>query len=76
MPWGRAHREGASKRALGAMDDHLLADIGITRDQIPAAVAGLLERAAPPDDTPPAATRATVVERPTACNDAHVREAA
>ncbi len=39
-----ARRAGQAARQLRAMDDHLLADIGIARDQIPAAVAGLVTR--------------------------------
>jgi uncharacterized protein YjiS (DUF1127 family) len=72
---GRARREGAAIRSLGALDDHILADIGITREQIPAAVAGLLERptAAP---KPPTAAPVPTVDLPAACNDDHLNRAA
>jgi uncharacterized protein YjiS (DUF1127 family) len=50
--YARASREAASIRQLSALDDHLLADLGISRSQIPAAVAGLLE---PQTATQPAA---------------------
>lgn len=68
-------REAAGIRQLSAMDDHLLEDIGIRREQIPAAVAGLIARPAHADAAP-----ATVVERRAeariACNDPHVKAAA
>ncbi len=35
------HREARAIRQLGELDDRTLADLGITRLQIPAAVAGL-----------------------------------
>jgi len=72
----RARREGASIRALGALDDHLLADIGISREQIPAAVAGLLEQPAAANPSPPVATLVRAGGVPTACNDAHASRAA
>jgi uncharacterized protein YjiS (DUF1127 family) len=73
---GRARREGAAIRALGALDDHILADIGITRDQIPAAVAGLLQRPAAATATPPAPILVRAGDPPAASNDADARQAA
>lgn len=72
---GRARREGAAIRSLGALDDHILADIGITREQIPAAVTGLLERPATAP-MPPATAPAPTVDVPAACNDDHLNRAA
>jgi uncharacterized protein YjiS (DUF1127 family) len=40
-----ALRLAAAESALIAMNDHELRDLGLTRDQIPAAVRGLLKRA-------------------------------
>lgn len=40
----QANQQAAARRELAAMDDHLLQDIGIRRENIPAAVAGLLAR--------------------------------
>lgn len=40
----RVSRETAAIRQLSALDDYLLADLGIQRGQIRAAVTGLLER--------------------------------
>ncbi len=72
---GRAGREVAAIRQLGALDDHLLQDIGIRRDNIPQAVAGLMSR--------PAATKAApaplvqrLAGRQAACNDPHAKAAA
>ncbi len=42
----RASREAAAIRQLNALNDHLLADLGIRRSEIPAAVAGLVRRPA------------------------------
>jgi uncharacterized protein YjiS (DUF1127 family) len=72
----RAQRKRASIRSLDALDDHFLADIGITRDQIPVAVAGLLERSEASNTTPPAPTLVHAGDRPAACNDADARRAA
>lgn len=44
-------------RALGALDDHILTDIGVPRDRIEDAVAGLLRQEAP---TPRPARRTRV----------------
>ena len=43
----RSRREGQAIRQLAALDDRILNDIGISRDQIPAAVTGLLTRTGP-----------------------------
>jgi uncharacterized protein YjiS (DUF1127 family) len=73
--FGRARARGAAIRELGSLDDHLLQDIGIRRENIPAAVAGLMNRqpavgrAAPRQVLRPATQR-------TACNDAHAKAAA
>ena len=68
-------REAASMRQLSALDDHLLRDIGIRREHIPAVVAGLLAQPVRANAAP-----ASVVERraapPIACNDPHVKAAA
>jgi len=72
---GRALARAAAIRELGSLDDHLLRDIGIRRDDIPAAVAGLMAR---PPTAQPAPPRAVLkaVGQPAACNDPHVRAAA
>ncbi len=71
--YGRVLRETTAVHHLEALDDHLLRDIGIRRENIPAAVAGLMNR-------PAVAHAAPVVLRPagqqTACNDPHVKAAA
>ncbi len=68
-------REATAIRHLSALDDHLLQDIGIHREQIPAAVAGLMARPTRANALP-----ATALEQPperrTACNDPHVKAAA
>lgn len=74
--YARASREAASIRQLSALDDHLLADLGISRSQIPAAVAGLLE---PQAATQPAAGLAVEPLRSeprAASNDAEAKAAA
>ena len=72
----RAHREGVAIRQLGALDDHLLADIGLSRSQIPAAVAGLLDRPAEPTPAAPVATLTPRPGRTATGADATRREAA
>ena len=73
--YGRVSRQGAATRQLGALDDHMLRDIGIRRDNIPRVVAGLMNRPAVAVAAP-----APVVLRPVgqqaACNDPHARTAA
>jgi uncharacterized protein YjiS (DUF1127 family) len=72
----QASRQAAATRELAAMDDHLLADIGIRRQDIPAAVAGLLSResVAPESVAEPVAQLAP---GPTpACNQPHGKAAA
>ena len=73
--YGRVSRHATAIRQLGALDDHLLQDIGIRRDNIPQAVAGLMSR--------PAATKAApaplvqrLAGRQAACNDPHAKAAA
>jgi uncharacterized protein YjiS (DUF1127 family) len=66
---GRVRREVAAIRHLGALDDHLLQDIGIPREQIPAAVAGLMDRPAAAQATPAAAVSPQPAAQPAACND-------
>jgi len=74
--FGRALREATAIRQLGALDDHLLRDIGIIRrENIPAAVVGLMHRPAVAVAAP-----APVVLRPAsqqaASNDPHAKAAA
>lgn len=71
----RALARADAIRELGSLDDHLLRDIGIRRGDIPAAVAGLMER---PPIAQPAPTRAVLkaVGQAAACNDPHARAAA
>lgn len=75
--YARASREAAAIRELSALDDHLLADIGLSRGQIPAAVAGLLARPASARRQPVATVvHESRLERPAGCNDAHTKAAA
>jgi len=73
VAYRRALREATAIRQLGALDDHLLRDIGIRRENIPAAVVGLMNR-------PAVAVAAPVVLRPArqqaASNDPHAKAAA
>ena len=71
----RVLREAAAIRQLGALDDHLLRDIGIRRENIPAAVAGLMNRPAVAH-TAPAPVVLRPAGRPAACNDPHAKAAA
>ncbi len=65
----RWHLRRVGYRALMALDDRLLRDIGLRRDQIPAAVAGLLRNESNPVAKPQAYV-ATVAGRPSdAAND-------
>lgn len=77
---GRARREAAAIRDLRRLDDRLLADIGITRGQIPAVVAGLEARGAVDTPVRPAVvarvSQATRVPEPQSSNDANDRKAA
>ncbi len=72
---GQVSRQVAATRQLGALDDHMLRDIGIRRDNIPQVVTGLMSRPAVA-----VAASAPVVLRPVgqqaACNDPHARTAA
>jgi uncharacterized protein YjiS (DUF1127 family) len=69
---GRALTRGAAIRQLASMDERLLEDIGIRRENISAAVAGLMERQ--PMVAP--APAQTVSKPAAACNDPHARAAA
>ena len=73
--YGRVLREATAVRRLEALDDHLLRDIGIRRENIPAAVAVLMNRPAVADAEP-----APVLLRPadqqTAGNDPNAKAAA
>ena len=72
--YARAGRESAAIRQLSALDDYLLADIGVQRGQIPAAVKGLLDRSA--DETRQRTAELLRHERPVASNDPHSKAAA
>lgn len=74
--FAQAGREAAAVRQLGALDDHLLEDIGIRRDQIPALAAGLATQPAQPHTHPRPTARVARGERPAGCNDAHTKAAA
>ena len=70
-----SRRQVAAIRQLGALDDHLLQDIGIRRENIPQVVAGLMSRPAVTDAAAaPVALRPS--GQPAACNDRHARAAA
>ena len=75
--FARARREAAAIRDLSALDDRMLADIGIRRDLPPAVVAGLEARNRA-GETPVARPAAVVAARPrtSGCNDAHAQQAA
>lgn len=73
--FGKARTRAAAIRELGSLDDYLLRDIGIRRDDIPAAVAGLMNRQPIVDPAPPRKVLMPAT-RPAACNDAHARAAA
>lgn len=75
----RSHREAAAMRQLRALDDRLLADIGISRGRIPEVVAGLEARtSAEKTRVRPLATVAAsrVDAQLEGCNDANARQAA
>lgn len=73
--YGRVSRQAAAIRQLGALDDHLLQDIGIRREHIPQAVAGLMNRPAATDAaSAPVVLRAA--DQQAACNDPHAKAAA
>ena len=76
----RTRRRGAAIRQLSALDDRLLADIGITRGQIPGVVDGMQARSNAGDSRFEAPAATVVAARRHApvesCNDAHAREAA
>jgi uncharacterized protein YjiS (DUF1127 family) len=70
--FGRALTRGAAIRQLASMDDRLLDDVGIRREDISAAVAGLMNR----QSMVAAAPAQNVLKPAAACNDPHAREAA
>jgi len=70
-----ALREATAIRQLEALDDHLLRDIGIRRENIPAAVAGLMKRPAVAVAAPPPVGLRTAGQR-AASNDPHAKVAA
>ena len=70
----RVNRQVAATRQLGALDDHLLQDIGIRRDNISEAVASLMNQAATP--AAPAPVVPPAAGRQAACNDPHAKAAA
>ncbi len=77
----RVRRQAAAMRQLGALDDHLLRDIGIRRDNIPATVAGSMGYSAGHSAGYSAGTAPAVVVRwphgqQAACNDDYARAAA
>ena len=74
----KARRRGAAIRQLGALDDRLLADIGITRGQIPGVVDGLQARTSVEEAhvSRPVAAVVAAQAQVESCNDAHAREAA
>jgi uncharacterized protein YjiS (DUF1127 family) len=69
----RARVQATATRQLRAMDDHLLRDIGLRREDIPAAVAGLMSR---PASTDPAPAVRQPDRRQPACNQPQARAAA
>jgi uncharacterized protein YjiS (DUF1127 family) len=73
--YARGRRQVAAIRQLGALDNLLLQDVGIRRENIPEVVAGLMSRppathAAAAPVAPPAAGQ------PPACNDGQAKSAA
>jgi uncharacterized protein YjiS (DUF1127 family) len=74
--YGRVSRETAAIRQLSALDDHLLADLGIRRGQIRAAVAGLVDRPVVEEPAPAAAVESQPGEGRTVSNDPQARAAA
>ena len=72
---GRARRQIAAIRQLGALDDHLLQDVGIRRENIPEVVAGLVSRP-PATDAAAAPVALPTAGQPPACNDGHAKSAA
>ncbi len=72
--YARVSRQVAATRQLGALDDHLLQDIGIRRDNISEAVASLMNQAATP--AAPAPVVPPAAGRQAACNDPHAKVAA
>lgn len=73
--YGRSQRLARATRQLAALDDHLLQDIGIRRESIPAAAAGLMSR---PAHAEPAAVRLAPQpeRRQPPCNSPHAKAAA
>lgn len=71
----RSRAQALAIRRLSAMDDHLLEDIGIRREVIPAAVAGLMERPVV-IQAAPEKTLAPSPQRRPACNQGEAKAAA
>jgi uncharacterized protein YjiS (DUF1127 family) len=73
--YARGRRQVAAIRQLGALDNHLLQDVGIRRENIPEVVAGLMSR--PPATHGAAAPVALpAAGQPAACNDGEAKSAA
>jgi uncharacterized protein YjiS (DUF1127 family) len=73
--YGQARARGAAIRQLASLDDRMLADIGIRRESISAAVAGLMQRQ-PIENPAPARELFKPAGQRAACNDPHARAAA
>lgn len=72
----QARLQAAAVSELAAMDDRLLADIGIRRDNIEAAVAGLMSRQAAAEAAPVRSVPATAPRRAPVCNQSQGKAAA
>ena len=73
--YGRALRAATAIRQLEALDDHLLRDIGIRRENIAAAVVGLMNRPAVAVAAPPPVVLRPAGQQATS-NDAYAKAAA
>lgn len=72
----QASLQAAAARELGAMNDHLLQDIGIRREDIPAAVEGLMNGQTVTQAEPAQAVPQTPLPQLPACNQPHGKAAA